>query len=488
MSDANTTELLMMPETTVGTIPSTNTYIETTAGPIYVWRREYNWNKFRTLGSTISPQNRVLQSREIRSTRNPPGAKLGTPGAGGTLPFELHMDPTVLGAAIAASMQNDGFDGAGSVSPPVTTTGVSVLDADYSGALVATAVSLGYIPASYDLLCGVAKKAGWTPLTESGGDADYMAGDVVRFYRYSGSTVQNDEFRRIVYVTNNDGSGNGVLIYYGPQLEEHNDWRVERGFRSKNGVLSRSYSVLERNKSPGQATYDRYETFRGLGINSFSLNVTLDQITTGEFGFVGTGSDGITEVPPNHSNPIAANDGKYSGTSAGDGTPIGEIGTAGTYYSDFSASYSTAEVMDSLNNVPSVIVAGVEYPVQSVQFQWENGMRPRGVVGQREPTGVGSGQFRGSGTVTCYYDDIAEYNKALEGTLSDLMVVCRDQQNEFGNYFAFSFPAIRWGNPTRTGKTQDEQIIVNLPFTIETSSITNEECGVVMMMGLTINI
>ena len=44
-------------------------------------------------------------------------------------------------------------------------------------------------------------------------------------------------------------------------------------------------------------------------------------------------------------------------------------------------------------------------------------------------------------------------------------------QDSAGNAICFSMPSIKYGNPTRTGKQQDSDIVANLPFSFETSPV-----------------
>lgn len=377
MSSANNTRFSLVEEVTAGTTPTNPA-----------------WLDLRTLGSTLAPNNAVIESREIRSSRNPPGAKLGAPASGGSLPCELHFDSTgALWKLLKASIQTD--------AETAASTQVTSVDADTTpNHLLASGVGTGI-----------------------------EVGDVVQILS-SGDVLLG--YRRVTAVAAND------VTYEGADINALNV-KVKRGIRIKNGSTAKNFSMIEANYAPNTSTYNRFEIFKGQGVDTAALQIALGQITTLEFGIVGVGSSGLSTSDPSS------------------GTP--------TY-----TAAPTSEVHDSLNNVPSIQVAAAEYPVQSVSINWANGLRPRGVVGQRTPTGVGSGQFRGGGTITAYYDDIAEYNKALAGTKSDLLVVSRDST---GLAYVISIPSIRWGNPTRTNKVQDEQIITNLPFVFETDATEN---------------
>lgn len=377
MSDANNTRFSVVEEVTAGTTPTNPA-----------------WQVLRTLGSELQPQNQVILSREIRSSRNPPGAKLGAPGSGGRVPFELSFDSTgAFWKLLKASIQTDAETAA-------TTQVTSVDSATTPNHLLASGVGTGI-----------------------------EVGDVVQILSSADALLG---YRRVTAVSAND------VTYEGADIDTANV-KVKRGIRIKNGSTAKSFSVQEANYAPNTSTYNLFEIFRGQGVDTFDLTVALGAITQGAFGIVGPGSAGLTTSDPSN------------------GTP--------TY-----TAAPTNEVQDSLNNVPSLQVAATEYPIQSITVRWQNGAKARGVVGQRTPTGIGSGQFRGSGEVRAYYSDIAEYNKALAGTKSSILLVSRDST---GLAYVISLPAIRWGNPTRTGKVQDEQIVTSLPFELETNATEN---------------
>jgi hypothetical protein len=199
--------------------------------------------------------------------------------------------------------------------------------------------------------------------------------------------------------------------------------------------------MMDSNFAPGTSTFNRFELMLSSIVDGFKLTIAKGQITTCEFQIVGRGSSGLTTSDPS------------SGTPGYTAAPL-------------------TEVHDSMNNVPTVQVASTDsgggaYLSQSIELSWTNGSAARSNVGSRVATSIRSGTFRGTGQHNSYYDDIAEYNKALLGTSSTLFVVSQDS---LGNAIAFSVPSIKYGNPTRTGKSQDSDIIANLPFSFETSA------------------
>lgn len=259
-------------------------------------------------------------------------------------------------------------------------------------------------------------------------------GDVVRILDNSDDALVG--FYRVVAVA---GDVSNITVEGGLA---NGTYKVDRGTRIKNGATFKSFTMAEANYKPGGSSFALFEVFTGQVVDGFEMAVQDKTITTCAFQVVGRGSGGITE----------------------DTDPL-----AGATY----AAAPTTEVLDATNNVPVVRVGATDTLVQSVNLSWQNGSAARSNVGQSLASSIRSGTFRVSGSFTAYYSDSTEYNKALAGTLSSLLVVQRDSA---GNALAFSIPSIRYGNPTRTGKSQDSDIIVNLPWTAETDAV--EDIGV----------
>ena len=224
-------------------------------------------------------------------------------------------------------------------------------------------------------------------------------------------------------------SANSITVEGG--LADGSSLKVRRGQRIKNGSTQKSWTMLQAMQTAN--AYNRHQRFQGAVVDGCSLEFSDKAITTGAFPVVGRGAENIATADPFASG--------YTVQAA-----------------------PTTEVMDSTNNVPVVRVAATDFTAQSVSLNWVNGSAPRSTIGQFAASGIRSGTFRGSGQITAYFDNFAEYNKALAGTLSALLLVSEDSA---GNALAFSVPSIRYGNPTTSGKAQDQDIMANLPFTFE---------------------
>lgn len=355
-------------------------------------------------GVSGGPNNTTVESQLIRTSRNPPGVKLVGPGSQMTIPFEAQV-PVISG--------NPGW--------------WDLLKASiYSDAITATYAT--------------AANTTWTlfdmPINASD-QADVFSnveiGDVLQIYR---ATVPTVVYYARVVARVDVGSATTVLTLDRTSTSGATDLRLKRGTRIKNGSTQDHFVMLRSYYAPGTSTYNRFDLYTDETIDSCNMTLTNKGIISGQFTTVGIGCDGV-----------------YNDTTLATRT----TGSTVTY-----AAAPSGQVLDATNDVPWITVAGASYGVQSITFGWNNNSQARSTVGQYVATGISAGDFRGNGQFTAYFDDIAEFNKALAGTASSMYVV---MENDSRQAIVVSFPRIRYGNPTLVG--QDRDVIATLPFSFE---------------------
>ena len=271
----------------------------------------------------------------------------------------------------------------------------------------------------------------WAGTTLSGASlSGFEVGDVIQMF--DAGSPATKYYARITAI------GANITIDTTKPVGAPSTVTVKRGVTIKNGATQKTFAMLRIFQSAGSTTDDRFELFNQETIDSCSFSLTNKGIITGSFGTVGVGSDQLQ-------------------TSLG---ALSSSQTSGT----FNAS-PTGEVVDATNNVPWVNVAGVEYGVQTINFQWNNNSQARSNVGDYNATSISVGDFRGTGSFTAYFSDIAEFNKALLGTASQMYVV---MENSSDQVLTISIPRVRYGNPTLNG--QDRDVIATLPFQFEEDS------------------
>jgi hypothetical protein len=274
--------------------------------------------------------------------------------------------------------------------------------------------------------------AGWTWTTTNLTGASvtgFEIGDVVRITDAASATWYARVVDKTTDLTIDISKPAGVAV---------GSVTVKRGVTIKNGDTQKTFAMLRSFYAPASSSYDRFELFNEETIDSCSFALSNKGIITGTFGTVGIGS-----------SPLAS--------------------TLGGLAVDLSAASFTAapttEVVDATNNVPMVNVAGAEFGVQTINFSWQNNSQARSNVGEYTASSISVGDFRGSGQFTAYFDNIAEFNKALSGTASSMYVV---MENTSKQALCISIPRVRYGNPTLNG--QDRDVIATLPFQFEEDS------------------
>lgn len=270
----------------------------------------------------------------------------------------------------------------------------------------------------------------WTTTTLSGASVSgFEVGDVIRITDSAAATW----YARITSITSDL-----IVDISAPAGVAAGTVTAKRGVTIKNGDTQKTFAMLRSFYAPGSSSYDRFEWFGQETVDSCSFALSNKGIITGTFGTIGVGSAALV-------------------------TSLGSLPTSQSSGS-FPAA-PTTEVVDATNNVPMVNVAGAEFGVQAINFSWQNNSQARSNVGEYTASSISVGDFRGSGQFTAYFDNIAEFNKALSGTASKMYVV---MENTSKQALCISIPRVRYGNPTLNG--QDRDVIATLPFQFEEDS------------------
>lgn len=355
-------------------------------------------------GVSGGPNNTTVESQLIRTSRNPPGVKLVGPGSQLTIPFEAQV-PVISGNPgwwdlLKASVFADAVTASftSAVNTTWTSTNLAITGADQAN--VYTNVEIG---------------------------------DVLQIYSAAAPTVVY--YARVISRVDS-GSTTTSLGLDRTSASAATDLRFKRGTRIKNGSTQDHFIMQRSYYAPNTSVYNRHDLYTDETIDSCNMTLTNKGIITGQFTTVGIGCDGVYDAST------------YTTRT---------VGSTVTH-----AAAPTGQVLDATNDVPWITVAGASYGVQSITFGWNNNSQARSTVGQYIATGISAGDFRGNGQFTAYFDDIAEFNKALAGTASSMYVV---MENDSRQAIVVSFPRIRYGNPTLVG--QDRDVIATLPFSFE---------------------
>ena len=372
----------------------------------------------------------VKQTTPGTTPTNPAWLNLNSTGPGGGPELEEIESQTIRAGRRAAGKKAVGKKS--SLQIPFET------QFDSTGAfwqLLVASIQSGTPTAATTQVTGVTCAAGVpgiVGLSASGIETGITAGDFVRVRTSADVTV--GYFRVYSSIT-------GTIAVFDPAsllTVGVTTYKVKRGLKATNGETESWFSMLESNrKIDSTSGYDLFQLYEREAVDSINMTVTSRGFITGQLTTRGVGSSGFTETDPST------------------GTPT------------YTAAPST-EFLDGTNNVPMVVIGFAVVGVQSVSFGWRNNMETRTIVGDFDPAGVKSGDFRVEGSIALYYDDITELNKALLGTPSILHVIFEDAA---GNALIFSFPKIRYGPITKSGQQQGGSIIWTLPFSSDPPNV-----------------
>lgn len=194
----------------------------------------------------------------------------------------------------------------------------------------------------------------------------------------------------------------------------------------KNGILRPSYTMEETGNFGGSNTFRR---FRGVMVNTMSLNLPSRQKAAIDFGLMGM-------------------------QEALDSAII----TGATY-----AAANANQPATASSNVGTIAITGVTTPlrVKTLQFEVNNELRIRDAVGTLFTAEFGAGRCNVTGTIECYFEGNDQYQAVLDhgtGAISFTIGV------EANKKYTITIPKAQFldGSPTWGGNTEDAML--SLPF------------------------
>jgi len=176
---------------------------------------------------------------------------------------------------------------------------------------------------------------------------------------------------------------------------------------------------------------------RGMALDGIALTVSVDQIVTGTFSFIG--KDEISATATDSTSKDAV---------------------------------TTTQVMNAIDHVISVLEANADYGITGFTIQGRNNLRARLQVATLGAISIGRGTRNMTGTVTAYFTVKTKMDKYRNFTATSIAIVFQD---DAGNGYVMDFPRIKFtsGQQVATGINTD--ILEDLGFTAykhETEGIT----------------
>ncbi len=239
------------------------------------------------------------------------------------------------------------------------------------------------------------------------------------------TTAANNGFKKIISVTSAK-----LIFVNGAMVDEvvGDPVTVQMGGQITNGTSLVSYNI-ERQYQDLSAVLS---LFLGQSINTLNLDIPVDGIITGTFGFMGS-----------EETSLAA--------TAGDGyTAVG-----------------TTAVMTGANHVPNFMESYTEQGIISLAISLTDNLRTRQQVGTLGVVSIGTGTVEITGTFSVYFETAALYDKFLAHQDTSIAVAVKDSQ---GSGYVIELPAVVITTGTRSAGGINTDVIGEFGYSAKLSA------------------
>lgn len=189
------------------------------------------------------------------------------------------------------------------------------------------------------------------------------------------------------------------------------------------GPTVRSFSIEQ-----GFTDVNQYILYKGMAVNSMSLEFAIDALLTGSFGFIGREAVRAT-------------------TS---GVPV-------------AGASSTTEVMNSATNFANLTVAGQTYPcgISSISLNVEGGLRAQKGLGNLGACAILPGKFNITGDMSIYFADGVIYDKYIK---NEAFALTWSVEDATGNKYEFTLPHVKISEGSVNAEGGDSDVALNISF------------------------
>lgn len=367
MSSADRIRLAYIEESTFGTTPSGN--LQT----------------LRLTSESLRPDTQTTQSQELRSDRQLSDILRTNFSTSGDINFELSYG--AYDEFLAAALQAASW-----------TAGGTAISSDTSIIFSAAIGNSQELQSSASF--GDAVAGQWLRISDAADAENTGIFKVLTKTDSNSITIQNPNGV-------SDVTGTAVNIQYFDTIT--------------NGVAER-YFTIEKEFTDNS---NDFEVFVGQMINTMDINVSVNQIVTGRFGFLGK-------------------------------SVSSESSTVGTGYD----AATSDDIVNAVDHVDSILEGGSTQEGLEFNFSLNNNLRQRNVIGTLGPTSMGSGTLSITGTLRAYYESATLADKHLNFTETSLAIVV----NDGSDYYVFEFPAVKFTQGPRNATGQNTDVILDLSF------------------------
>ncbi len=197
---------------------------------------------------------------------------------------------------------------------------------------------------------------------------------------------------------------------------------VQMGPQVTNGTTAYSYNI----EKEYQDLSSILSLFKGMSVNTMSLEVPADGRITGSFGFLGSAEESLTA-------------------------------TGGAGYT----TETTTVIMTGANHVPRFMENLSDTSILSFSLSLNNNLRTRMIVGTLGVDSMGVGSVEVTGSVQIHFTTAALYNKYLNQTRTSIAIGVRDVD---GNGYIIDLPSVKIVNGTRSAGGINTDVIGEFEF------------------------
>jgi hypothetical protein len=197
-----------------------------------------------------------------------------------------------------------------------------------------------------------------------------------------------------------------------------------KGQFAKNGVTRHSFTIEKE-----YSDISKFFLFRGCEVSAWQGSLTVGEIFTQTFSFIGRSST-------------------QSGTTAASANTPSQ----------------TESVLNAVDNVGDIAFGDVIYTdgVQSISWQLDNNMREQRQIGQYDLAGIGSGTMNLTGSMTAYFSNNSTlYTQFISNAYSGFDFYTQDYA---GNVVVYSMPRIKFSSANVTAGAINQDVLLELEY------------------------
>lgn len=202
-----------------------------------------------------------------------------------------------------------------------------------------------------------------------------------------------------------------------------NTWSTSPANILKNGSTQKSFSIQKKVET---GATDVFFLYKGMVVDSMSLNIAPGAIVTGAFNLIGLG--GVVSNSATGTNSAA----------------------------------NTKAVMNAASHIVLTTVGVSPLPsLRSMSLNISNGLRARKVVGSVNAAGIGMGQFNVTGSFEAYFENKALFDLFLAGSSGGIQFTVGGTTLE---KYTFKIPTIKISNSRVVAGGNNQDMVVACDF------------------------